>query len=385
MKDRVLLLGIDGTQTLPIAKSLYKRGNELWGIYSDKNSYGFHTKYIKHKIKAPSYSDEKDFVDFLIGFLENQKIDLIIPLGDQMAKILSNNKKKLLPLSNYIMPDIDVFMRGYDKNQLMTLCRANKFPHPITYDLNLEYDKVDESIFPALIKPNIMTGGRGMVLVRSYEEFVKQYPQTKSQYGECHLQEFIQVGGRQIKVQVFMSNKSEPLYYSVIHKQRYYPENGGSSCCNTTIDDVALSKLCSDVLKNIGWIGFADFDLIEDPKDGIAKIMEINPRVPACVKSVIESGIDYGEIIADATLGRELKKYEYRPGVILRHLGFEILWFIKSKNRWNTQPFWFKFFGKRLHYQDLQWTDPNPFLLGTFGNIKKQMDPEFRKSKSGLK
>ena len=75
--------------------------------------------------------------------------------------------------------------------------------------------------FPALIKPNITTGGRGMTLVKDIAELHQKLPIIEQQYGLCHLQEFIQPGGKQIKVQLFVNESSELLYSSVLHKQRY--------------------------------------------------------------------------------------------------------------------------------------------------------------------
>jgi predicted ATP-grasp superfamily ATP-dependent carboligase len=138
-------------------------------------------------------------------------------------------------------------------------------------------------------------------------------------------------------------------------------------------------------MKSIGWTGFADFDMIKDPKDGVVKIMELNPRVPACVKSAFESGIDYGTIITEASLGNKPGKFVYSPGKKLRHIGFECLWFLYSKNRLKSEPNWFRFFDKDLSFQDFDWKDPLPFFFGTIGNIKQQCSSEFRKSKSILR
>ena len=40
---------------------------------------------------------------------------------------------------------------------------------------------------------------------------------------------------------------------------------------------------------------------------------------------------------------------------------------------------------KNLYFQDLVCGDINAFFWGTWGNLKKQLNPEFRKAKSGVK
>jgi predicted ATP-grasp superfamily ATP-dependent carboligase len=139
------------------------------------------------------------------------------------------------------------------------------------------------------------------------------------------------------------------------------------------------------VLRSIKWVGFADFDLIQDPKSGESKIMEINPRVPACIKSSIVSGIDFATIIAHQTLGVKLKIYKYKPNKYLRYFGLDLLWFIHSKNRFKTDPNWFNFFSKNTYYQEGSLDDIVPFIYGTFRGFLKQLNPNFRKSKSGMR
>ncbi len=301
---------------------------------------------------------------------------------------MSFHKAELSAKVGVLMPDPDVFMKGYDKNRLMAVCQENGYPHPLTIDLSkndVESSTFESFPYPGLLKPNLTSGGRGMMLVNNHDELKKVYPAIHEQYGECHLQQFIPSGGKQVKVQIFVDKNHNMCYSSVIWKQRYYPVNGGSSCCNVTIDNPEIVEICAAVLKKIQWIGFADFDLIENPTTGELLIMEINPRIPACVRSAFKSGVDFATMIADATLGNPLRQYEYKSGIRLRHLGFEILWFIKSPNRFKTTPSWFKFFGKDVYYQDWLKNNLSAFIYGTWGNLKKQLNPEFRKAKSGVK
>src|SRR5690606_10030369 len=167
-------------------------------------------------------------------------------------------------LSKFIIPDYEVFDKGYSKGKLMEVCQTYGFPHPKTIHINKDSIKDLDFVFPAILKPNYTTGGRGMAYVKNIEELKSILNTTIDEYGDCHLQEFIEPGGKQIKVQLFVNKESQLLYSSVIHKQRYYPENGGSSCCNVTIKEENLVDICYQVLKSINWIGFADFDLIED-------------------------------------------------------------------------------------------------------------------------
>lgn len=388
MKKSVLLLDGQAVQTLIVARMLKKSGYRISVLADGKDNYGYHTSSAMERYVGPDSHHKEEYHDYLMSLLSEHHFDVLIPMTDETAHYCSIYKADIIRHSQVLIPELDVFMRGYDKSQLMSLCGEKGYPHPQTKDLGdaqmLDAGNFETFPFPALIKPNLTTGGRGMTLVASLDELMKVYPGIYQIYGACHLQQFIEPGGRQIKVQVMTDATGKPAYSSVIWKQRYYPVNGGSSCCNVTIDNPEIANMCGKILQDIGWVGFADFDLIENPHTGQLLVMEMNPRIPACVRSAVESGMDYATMIADATLGHPLQHYSYTSGKSLRHLGFEVLWFLQSPNRWKTKPCWFQFFGRNIYYQDLSWQDLIPFIHGTWGNIKKQLDPEFRKAKAGV-
>ena len=385
-KEKVLLLDGEAVQTLIIARTLKSAGYEVHLFCNGTENYGYHTKYASKKTVVKT-EPEGDFLKFVKKYVVENRIATIIPMNDEGAVFMSKFKSELVKLCPILLPDWDIFEKGYDKNLLMALCAQKRYPHPITIDLEkVAYESITEKEmpFPAIIKPNYTSGGRGMTLVNSPAELSEKYPAIREHYGECHLQHFVKAGGKQVKVQVFIDPRDGKTYASVIHKQRFYPEKGGSSSCNMTIQDDNITDICTRVLRDIGWSGFADFDLIEDPETHELLIMEINPRIPACIKSAILSGMDYGVMIADVSLGKPLKNYTYKPGKKLRHIGFEVLWFLKSKNRWKTKPCWFNWLDPNLSFQDFSLRDPMPFFYGTWGNINKMTDPAFRKQKSGL-
>ena len=388
---KVLILDGGAAHAMAIAECLKKTGYWVAVMCDQKNEYGYHTKFAdEHYLGVDSH--EAEYAKFMLAFLQAHHFDVLIPTSDTSAEFMSFHKEELRLLTGVLMPDRPVFEKGYEKNNLMTVCREHGFPHPKTVDLRGIDLSVAQAVdvlrsfpYPGLLKPNLTSGGRGMTLVHSLDELKIVYPAIHEQYGECHLQQFIKAGGRQMKVQVMTDAKGTPRYSSVIWKQRYYPVHGGSSCCNVTIEQPKIAAVCCEVLKTIGWVGFADFDLIENPETGELLIMEINPRIPACVRSAFKSGMDYATMIADVTLGQPLREYHYESGKRLRHLGFDVLWFLKSSERFKAKPSWFRFFGKDLYYQDWIRGDFWAFFWGTWGNFKKQMDPEFRKAKNGVK
>ena len=374
-------------QALIFAKQLKGKGHKVILFCSEKLSYGYMTRYASKKIICPSSKKNiSAYHEFILNYVKDNTVDVLIPMNDDSAKYLSSNKTALLKHANFSIPDLDVFMKGYDKNQLMQVCNKNNFPHPKTIDLEKNITLINNSNFkfPALIKPNETSGARGFTMVNNLDEVQKVYPSLKKKYGKCHLQQFIPSGGRQFKVQILINNQEE-LLSTVIEKKRFYPIRGGSSCYNKTIENDSLVNLRFNVLNTIKWKRFADFDLIEDPRDGRILIMEINPRVPACIKACVVSGVDFPNAIVNLSLGKTNNTYKYSPGKFLRYFSMDLLWLLKSDNSLKNLSTWFEnMFSKNHYIQDGSLLDPMPFIVGSFSGIIKQLRPDFRAQKKGM-
>lgn len=382
----ILLLG-SGSQAFAIVKQLHDIGCKLFIVVSETGNYGDASKFIFRRFVCDKSVGGADYLAYIEDIIKSENIDVVLPMGDIYAEFVSKYKDDLNSITHVQAPGISAFMSGYDKNRLMTLCREKGYPHPQTIDLskaNINDKTLFEDFpFPGLLKPNCTTGGRGMTLIADYDNLRQKYPEIYKEYGDCHLQRFVREGGRQVKIQLFVDKDGSLVASSVLNKVRWYPVKGGASCCSISIRDDRMVSICHQILKDIGWVGFADFDTIEDPDTGELLIMEINPRLPACIGASVNAGINWGEILVRGALGLEQKSYNYREGVTLRHLGFDIMWFLHSPNKFKANPSWFRFLGRDVYYQDFHFLDQKPFWIGTYHNIKKLYNPSFVKSKQG--
>lgn len=382
---KVLILG-SGTQGLSLVRALSKAKCFVVLLCGSEHNYADSSRYVNKIIRTNLKDISDEYLHQVEEILKNDGIDVMIPMGDSAASFISKNLERLQRITHVKMPLYDNFLKGYDKNLLMSLCEEKGYSHPETVDLSkvaLDDERLKSFPYPAMLKPNCTTGGRGMVEVFSFDEMKAKYETLHQQYGDYHLQRFVRAGGRQVKIQIYIDEDKNLVNSSVMRKIRWYPNKAGSNCCAVSIREPEIVNICYSILKDINWVGFADFDAIEDPDTGELLIMEINPRVPACIQMAMVSGINWAEIIVNGYMDKPQKTYEYKEGEYLRHLGLEMLWFKHAESRKNTDPNWFKFFGKHIHYQDMSdWTDPMPFLKGTFHNIRKMSDPKFKKAKS---
>jgi predicted ATP-grasp superfamily ATP-dependent carboligase len=189
-------------------------------------------------------------------------------------------------------------------------------------------------------------------------------------------------GGLQYKADLFLDAAQDLKAGIVYSKLRYFPINGGSSVINRTVRFPQILDNAHRLLRAMGWRGFADFDFITDPRDGTPKLMEINPRVPACFRITLAAGIDFPYMIAKLAMGEEIPKVDgYKLDVYLRYFPLDVLWFIKSPERFRAEPSFFKFFGRNLSDQIISLRDPGPMLGFCLENFISLFDWEARKTR----
>ena len=156
---------------------------------------------------------------------------------------------------------------------------------------------------------------------------------------------------------------------------------GGTSCYSETVEHSFLLKECEEVLNKLGWVGFADFDVLEDKHSGELKIIEINPRVPSSFQAAFAAEMDFGRIFMADLFDEPMPKFEYKTGKQVRWMGLDVMWFLFSPDRFRFKPSWFKFFGRDVSYHDGAWNDPLPMFAGMLAGVVKYLNPEFRKAK----
>ena len=384
-KLRVLLLG-GGLQALSVARSL----NEIGCIvtdFIDEKDYVAKCKFIDYKVFSPLFADENNYKQFLYDYLSKYPQKVIIPMSDKLSDLLSRNKEEIERLFEVqcAIPEYGIFKVAYDKWELLKICAEYNLPHPRTmllYENNLEIAAKYVG-FPALIKPNKSVGARGITLVNNMDELSFKYLAVQKSYGNCTLQEFIDNQGPYYNVMLYRDRNGRIVNHTVIEIIRYYPVKGGSSCFCRTIKNNELIKLCAQTLEILMWIGFADFDILQN-KNGEFKIIEINPRVPASIRAASISGVNFPSLIVNDLLNNPLQSYDYQEGMFLRYLGLDIMWFLASPERFKAKPSWFTFIGKKLYYQEGGYKDLWAMLFSIWNGFKKAINPSFRKSKSGL-
>ncbi len=361
-KVHVLLADGKDRQILPMSRALKKLGCTVTTINGSRLDNGWSSRYPDHRILDRSVKKSpENLLRAIESALVTGKYDLVITTTDPTAELLSVNKARLERYAKIAVVEPGLFYTAYDKLNTMRVCMDNGIPCPKTlFGVKTPEEIISSGLgFPMILKPRKSFGSIGFRRIGSAEELVRYCRESKVDISECIVQEYIPQSDVQYEAAMFVDGENQVKTSMVFSKNRWYPTDGGSSTLNITVDRPDIVSSCSRLLQLIGWRGCADIDLIQDPRDGTAKIMEINPRASGSVKICYEAGADLTRQMIEAAFGEPVTDYrDYKKGIRLRCLLTDILWFIESESRFKAKPSWFSM--KHTKDQIFSLHDPLP-------------------------
>ena len=371
---RVLLLEGFARQNMALMPALKALGCHLTTYNSSKLDVGYASRWPDVKLlKHWDREDGTSSFAALMEVLREGHYDVVIPMTDFSAMLLSAHIDEVRPLAWPAVNEPEAFWQAADKQRTMQACERAGVPCPRTlYDMHSAEEIMAAGLpFPFIIKPRVGYGSIGFHVIRDEAQLREVFPKALERFGGMVVQEYIPQTGTQYKCEVCLDADGAPKSAVVFDKTRWYPVDGGSTCCSCSVHRPDIAADCIKLLQHIGWVGYGDVDLIEDPRDGVAKVMEINPRITASVKVCFAAGVDFARQIVELGMGMPVTDYpDYRDGVRLRYMHTDLLWFLQSPNRFKTKPGWFDF--RHTTDQIFSPRDPWPWFTYTVQGLKKR-------------
>jgi predicted ATP-grasp superfamily ATP-dependent carboligase len=242
-------------------------------------------------------------------------------------------------------------------------------------------DSLDSIPIPAVIKPRISSGSFGIAYVKKREDLIPFYQRVHTRYPFPLIQEWIPDGGDTFGISALFDEASRVKAAFVHKKLRMYPVQGGPSTLREGIEHPQVMELGLSLLKSLNWVGVAMVEFKVDPRDGIPKLMEINPRFWGSLHLAIISGVDFPYLILKMARGEKFEPVlHYQVGKRCRWLLFgDILHFLRNPNRFHLRPSFFRFSEPNTSYDIISKDDPLPILgaMATFFTFL--YDPEMKR------
>jgi predicted ATP-grasp superfamily ATP-dependent carboligase len=387
---RVLVTDGHWRKTLAVVRSLGRKGVQVTVGERTSLNTSFFSKYCAQRLIYPSpKQDPGHFIEFLLKAIKKNYYDCLFPMEEETLLLLAQYQTEISKYTYFLIPDIQKIKFVRDKGSLIQFAENHGIPVPKTFhippsphregaDLGLNLDEIP---IPAVIKPRISSGSFGIVYVRRREDLLPLYQRAHTRYPFPLIQEWIPDGGGTFGFSALFDETSNVKAAFTHRKLRMYPIQGGASTLREGVEHPKIMELGLSLLKSLNWIGVAMMEFKVDPRDGIPKLMEINPRFWGSLQLAIVSGVDFPYLILKMARQENFEPILHYPvGRRCRWLLLgDILHFLTNPNRFHLRPPFFHFFDPHTSYDIISREDPLPVLgaMATFFTFF--YDPEMKR------
>jgi predicted ATP-grasp superfamily ATP-dependent carboligase len=325
------------------------------------------SRYVRKRVvyRDPSIEPE-EFMDGLEAELTREKYSAFIPVRDATTRLLARYPERFARYVGFCVPDYEALATAADKGRTVKAALQHGVPVPRTFfpeEMSLQRIAADIE-FPALIKPRIGSGARGIVFVRDADELTRCYPEVQRISGEAIIQEYI-CDDRQNIGSAFLFNLEGELRAAYAYLVlRQFPVRGGSTTYGVTANLPEVVDCGSRLLQKLGWRGVAQVNFAVDPRDGELKLIEVNPRFWTSVALGTLAGVDMPYLLYRIIADGDIEPVRgYRSGCYHRWLlPADLLWFMNVDKSWGNIKEFFRFFQPDLCYGVCSASDPLPVL-----------------------
>lgn len=362
---RVLVADGYGRQIPSILKQLHDLGCIITTINCSKLDVGYTSRYPHRRVVVNGIrEDVKLYEKAIRRELRHMRYDVVFPMLEPSTEILHKLKRLgRLGDTKLIAAPYEAFSMAYNKQLTMETCMDNGIPCPVTKrDSESLEEFLSKVSFPLAAKPRKGSGGAGFKKIRDRSELDRYISEGTIIPEEYVIQEYIEQDQFMCNCYVMMDDSHKPVYSVAIRTYRWFPVDGGPGCFGRTITQPLVTENAVRLFEALKWSGFGQVSFMMDSRDGIPKVTEINGRISAGIKIVDYAGCTPVKFMLDRAYGKHLTpvRKEIKEGLGLRYFHTDILWLLKSPNRFRAKPSWFDF----RHTKDyiFSWSDPIPFF-----------------------
>jgi D-aspartate ligase len=308
---------------LGIARSLGRRGVPVC-VLTDQHRLAGLSRYADHRLKWPHA--EGDQLDFLLGLAAERRFAgwALFPTGDETAMLIARNHACLAHRFILTTPPWETLRWAYDKRLTYRLAAKLGIPCPLTwYPESREELARLECTFPLVLKPahkqrvSRFTRDKAW-LVTGRDEMLARYDQagTMIEPGLIMLQDLIPGTPESQFSFAALCAEGVPLASLVAIRRRQHPMDfGHSSSFVETADQPEVERLGRAVLAAIRFTGLAEVEFKRDSRDGMFKLLDINPRVWGWHTLGARAGVDFSYLAWGLANGSRPDEVRGRAGV----------------------------------------------------------------------
>ena len=367
-------------KTLAAARSLGKRGVEVYAAETTRTAPAFYSKYVMGGFLCPDPAREPDaYAEWLERTIRREGIGMLVPMDDAPMDIAVGLRGRLEPFCAVAAPPEASYRIAADKGLAVPLAERAGVPCPRTaVPQSLEEaERIAREIpYPAVVKPRRSSGSRGIRVARTADELIAAYREVHAAHPLPLIQEYIPPGDR-YDVCLLYGTDGALLASFVQREVRHFPLPIGPSTMQESVARPDLAELALAVMRPLEWTGVVEIEFMVDPSDGRPKFMEINPRFWNSLHAAIAAGVDFPWLLYRSLAGEPVEAvHEYETGVRCRNLlPGELLHFLANRDRLRMDPPLWAGAGSGVVDDVLARDDPGPAWATLLACARYAVDP----------
>ena len=368
MAPKVFVTDGHWRKSLAVVRGLGKEGVGVTVGETTRVATAAFSKYATKVEVYPSPLKTPDsFLQFLMDRLAQSRYRMLLPMEDVTMEIAAKHRSDLSRHTYLPVVSIEKLGHARRKDKIVQLAEKLGVPVPKTWHLS-DLSQLDEIKgvlpYPVVIKPRTGSGAAGVSYPANPEEFKRLYLKTHRLFPFPMVQEMIPREGRGYGASFLFDEKGR-VKASFVHKRlREYPVTGGASTFRESVKRDDIRDMGRTLLEALDWFGVAMVEFKEDPRDGIPKLLEINPRFWGSLALAIRAGVNFPYLLFRMSMGEKFDPVErYETGVKCRWLlPGDMLHFITNPRRREILGSFFDFRDRETGYDIISLEDPFPIL-----------------------
>ena len=364
---RVFITNGMARTSLAAVRALGRRGHEVTVGEEGRLPLAGLSRYCRRTVRyvAPE-RDPAAFVGWLREHLAQERYDVAMPVDQHTYFLFSKHLDDLASFAHIPVPPFAVFEQAYDKAKTFRAALAAGIPCPRTH-LPRTADEVralaERETFPLVVKPRIGSGSRGVTYVHDARGLLPCWERMHREQPYPLVQEWIPPGGEALGASALFNREGQPRAVFVHKRLREYPVAGGPSTLRESVARPEVAELAVRLLRELGWYGVAMVEFKVDPRDGVPKLMEVNPKLWGSLSLAVAAGVDFPALLYELAIHGDVPPVSgYRIGVRCRLLLADTLHFLANPKRFQLEPSFFRFGDPRTVGDIWDPADPLPGL-----------------------
>ena len=325
----VVLRGVESAShgALGILRSLGRLGVPVYLVACDSRTPGFFSRYCKGRLvcNVDNGSAETSVKTLLELRKKIGRRSILIPTDDNAVLFVADHAEALR--EQFLFPPIrtDLIREVSSKKGMYFLAREHGVPTPEAAFPKSRQDVLDflsRAKFPVMLKAIygsqlMKISGQKMFIVHSEAELLEKYDALEDPANpNLMIQEYIPGGDDTVWMfDGYFNDRSECLLAFTGKKIRQYPVSQGSTSLGICLQNETVRKTTTEFMKKIGYKGILDIGYRYDARDGIYKVLDINPRIGSTFRLfVAENGMDVARALYLDLTGQQVVPGTAREG-----------------------------------------------------------------------